>query len=143
MPVVFILYVLIYVAGLAAVSAFGARQALREMLALMQQREAMRPTSSSVTSMDMAAPASSVREGAYSAGAGAAALGAESYTDFLSGFVIFPLLMHLVQTRTRRLVPPTVERTFCRFGRNLRFVFPVTLTPTPPLYLARPRYVYW
>jgi len=51
--------------------------------------------------------------------------------------------MALVDTLRRTILPPIRARTFWILGLNLRLVRPVTLVPTPPRYLALPRWVYW
>lgn len=51
-----------------------------------------------------------------------------------------PDRIHCVQTRTVLDVPLTVVvRTFCKLGKNVRRVMPVTFVPTPPRYFAFPR----
>src|SRR4051794_12009649 len=51
--------------------------------------------------------------------------------------------MALVLTLMRTIWPSTTARTFWMLGRNLRDVIPVTFVPTPPRYLALPRWVIW
>src|SRR5205823_367461 len=60
-----------------------------------------------------------------------------------TGFTITPLRIALVLTFTRTIRPSITARTFWIFGLNLRAVIPVTLVPTPPRYLAFPRWVIW
>jgi hypothetical protein len=54
-----------------------------------------------------------------------------------------PLRIALVLTLIRTIRPFTTARTFWMFGLNLRAVIPVTFVPTPPRYLALPRWVIW
>src|SRR5882672_4951777 len=59
------------------------------------------------------------------------------------GLVIRPILIAFALTLSRTICPLSRARTFWMFGRNLRAVMPVTLVPTPPRYLALPRWVIW
>src|SRR6476646_935817 len=61
----------------------------------------------------------------------------------LTGFTTRPLRMALVLTLVRTIWPSITARTRWMFGRNLRAVMPVTFVPTPPRYLALPRWVIW
>jgi len=54
-----------------------------------------------------------------------------------------PLRNALALTLILTTCPSTTARTFWIFGLNLRLVMPVTLVPTPPRYLALPRWVIW
>src|SRR4051794_25482305 len=58
----------------------------------------------------------------------------------LTGFLISPLRMALTATRIVLTSPSTSTFTRCRFGKNRRLVVPVIFRPTPPRYLALPRY---
>ena len=72
--------------------------------------------------------------------ASAAAAGAFQFR--LIGFTISPMRMAFVETLIRQMRPSMTARTRWIFGLNLRLVLPVTLVPTPPRYLALPRWVY-
>src|SRR4051794_6183060 len=54
-----------------------------------------------------------------------------------------PLRIALVLTLIRTIRPSITARTFWILGLNLRAVIPVTFVPTPPRYLALPRWVIW
>src|SRR3954466_1859698 len=51
--------------------------------------------------------------------------------------------MALALTLMRTILPFTTARTFWILGLNLREEMPVILVPTPPRYLALPRWVFW
>src|SRR5207253_8785949 len=51
--------------------------------------------------------------------------------------------MALALTLMRMILPSTTARTFWMLGLNLREEMPVILVPTPPRYLALPRWVFW
>src|SRR6478672_454381 len=61
----------------------------------------------------------------------------------LTGLTMAPLRIALAVTLMRMILPFTRARTFWMFGRNLRAVMPVIFVPTPPRYLALPRWVIW
>src|SRR5688572_20848809 len=60
-----------------------------------------------------------------------------------TGFWTRPLRIALALTLMRTTRPFTTARTFWMFALNLRAVIPVVLVPTPPRYLALPRWVFW
>src|SRR5262245_8530376 len=56
------------------------------------------------------------------------------------GLVTRPCRMARTLAKIRVGVPSITVVTGCRFGLNWRFLIEVVLTPTPPRYLALPRY---
>src|SRR3954464_13684252 len=60
-----------------------------------------------------------------------------------TGLTTMPMRIALAETLMRPILPFTTARTFWIFGLNFRAVIPVVLVPTPPRYLALPRWVFW